>query len=112
MHSSGLGDPGAVQWPLALCLLAAWIIVFFCTLKGIHSSGKVRGSVWGLQGGLLCRWSGAELSRDLHRWCTSRPPFPTWSSSPSSSGGPRWTAPSTVSASTSPWTGAGCRVPR
>ncbi|XP_049679548.1 sodium-dependent proline transporter-like isoform X5 [Accipiter gentilis] len=41
MHSSGLGDPGAVQWPLALCLLAAWIIVFFCTLKGIHSSGKM-----------------------------------------------------------------------
>ncbi|XP_074906458.1 sodium-dependent proline transporter-like isoform X2 [Buteo buteo] len=41
MHSSGLRDPGAVQWPLALCLLAAWIIVFFCTLKGIHSSGKM-----------------------------------------------------------------------
>uniref|UniRef100_A0A8C0HKH4 Uncharacterized protein n=1 Tax=Buteo japonicus TaxID=224669 RepID=A0A8C0HKH4_9AVES len=41
MHSSGLGDPGTVQWPLALCLLAAWIIVFFCTLKGIHSSGKM-----------------------------------------------------------------------
>ncbi|NXW20640.1 SC6A7 protein, partial [Circaetus pectoralis] len=40
-HSSGLGDPGAVQWPLALCLLAAWIIVFFCTLKGLHSSGKM-----------------------------------------------------------------------
>ncbi|NXJ55259.1 SC6A7 protein, partial [Spizaetus tyrannus] len=40
-HSSGLGDPGAVQWPLALCLLAAWIVVFFCTLKGIHSSGKM-----------------------------------------------------------------------
>ncbi|XP_052668497.1 sodium-dependent proline transporter-like isoform X2 [Harpia harpyja] len=41
MHSSGLGDPGAVQWPLALCLLAAWILVFFCTQKGIHSSGKM-----------------------------------------------------------------------
>uniref|UniRef100_A0A663ES19 Transporter n=1 Tax=Aquila chrysaetos chrysaetos TaxID=223781 RepID=A0A663ES19_AQUCH len=40
-HSSGLGDPGTVQWPLALCLLAAWIIVVFCTLKGIHSSGKM-----------------------------------------------------------------------
>ncbi|KAM9602264.1 sodium-dependent proline transporter-like isoform 4-T4 [Morphnus guianensis] len=41
MHSSGLGDPGAVQWPLALCLLAAWILVFFCTQKGIHNSGKM-----------------------------------------------------------------------
>ncbi|XP_042691232.1 sodium-dependent proline transporter-like isoform X2 [Centrocercus urophasianus] len=40
-HSSGLGDPGSVQWLLALCLLAAWIVVFLCMLGGIHSSGKV-----------------------------------------------------------------------
>ncbi|NXC69824.1 SC6A7 protein, partial [Anhinga anhinga] len=40
-HSSGLRDPGPVQWPLALCLLAAWILVFLCMLKGIRSSGKV-----------------------------------------------------------------------
>ncbi|NXA21378.1 SC6A7 protein, partial [Ibidorhyncha struthersii] len=40
-HSSGLGDPGPVQWPLALCLLVAWILVFLCMLKGIRSSGKV-----------------------------------------------------------------------
>ncbi|NXT23891.1 SC6A7 protein, partial [Syrrhaptes paradoxus] len=40
-HSSGLGDPGAVRWPLALCLLAAWTLVFLCMLKGIRSSGKV-----------------------------------------------------------------------
>ncbi|NXV23710.1 SC6A7 protein, partial [Cepphus grylle] len=40
-HSSGLEDPGPVQWPLALCLLAAWILVFLCMLKGIRSSGKV-----------------------------------------------------------------------
>ncbi|NXK54794.1 SC6A7 protein, partial [Chauna torquata] len=40
-HSSGLGDPGPVQWPLALCLLVAWIVVFLCMLKGIRSSGKV-----------------------------------------------------------------------
>ncbi|NXE84270.1 SC6A7 protein, partial [Cochlearius cochlearius] len=40
-HSSGLGDPGPVQWPLALCLLAAWILVFLCMVKGIRSSGKV-----------------------------------------------------------------------
>uniref|UniRef100_A0AAY4CSS7 Transporter n=1 Tax=Denticeps clupeoides TaxID=299321 RepID=A0AAY4CSS7_9TELE len=41
VHSSGLDDPGPVRWPLALCLLFAWIIIFFCMLKGIHSSGKV-----------------------------------------------------------------------
>ncbi|XP_042312769.1 sodium-dependent proline transporter-like [Sceloporus undulatus] len=40
-HSSGLGDPGPVRWPLALCLLLAWIVIFLCTLKGIRSSGKV-----------------------------------------------------------------------
>ncbi|KAM6140427.1 LOW QUALITY PROTEIN: sodium-dependent proline transporter-like [Pterocles gutturalis] len=39
-HSSGLGDPGAVRWPLALCLLAAWTLVFLCMLKGIRI-GKV-----------------------------------------------------------------------
>ncbi|NXT44978.1 SC6A7 protein, partial [Pelecanoides urinatrix] len=39
-HSSGLEDPGPVQWPLALCLLVAWILVFLCMLKGIRSSGK------------------------------------------------------------------------
>ncbi|XP_061818209.1 sodium-dependent proline transporter isoform X2 [Nerophis lumbriciformis] len=41
VNSEGLHDPGPVRWPLALCLLAAWILVFLCTLKGIHSSGKV-----------------------------------------------------------------------
>ncbi|NWI28700.1 SC6A7 protein, partial [Sula dactylatra] len=40
-HSSGLRDPGTVQWHLALCLLAAWILIFLCMLKGIRSSGKV-----------------------------------------------------------------------
>ncbi|KAA8587097.1 hypothetical protein FQN60_000933 [Etheostoma spectabile] len=39
--SEGLHDPGPVRWPLALCLLAAWIIIFLCMLKGIRSSGKV-----------------------------------------------------------------------
>ncbi|XP_072849442.2 sodium-dependent proline transporter isoform X3 [Pogona vitticeps] len=41
VHSSGLGDPGPVRWPLALCLLLAWTVLFLCLLKGIRSSGKV-----------------------------------------------------------------------
>uniref|UniRef100_A0A8C7ZKC6 Transporter n=1 Tax=Oryzias sinensis TaxID=183150 RepID=A0A8C7ZKC6_9TELE len=41
VNSEGLHDPGPVRWPLALCLLAAWIIIFLCMLKGIRSSGKV-----------------------------------------------------------------------
>ncbi|XP_048693686.1 LOW QUALITY PROTEIN: sodium-dependent proline transporter-like [Caretta caretta] len=40
-HSSGLHDPGPVRWPLAVCLLVAWIVIFLCMLKGIRSSGKV-----------------------------------------------------------------------
>lgn len=40
-YSEGLHDPGPVRWPLALCLLLAWIIIFFCMLKGIRSAGKV-----------------------------------------------------------------------
>ncbi|KAG9351825.1 hypothetical protein JZ751_023076 [Albula glossodonta] len=39
--NEGLHDPGPVRWPLAICLLAAWIIIFLCMLKGIRSSGKV-----------------------------------------------------------------------
>lgn len=58
-HSSGLGDPGSVQWLLALCLLAAWIVVFLCMLGGIHSSGKVSGV--GARLGMLSQQSGAEL---------------------------------------------------
>ncbi|XP_046906476.1 sodium-dependent proline transporter isoform X2 [Hypomesus transpacificus] len=41
VNSKGLHDPGPVRWPLALCLLAAWIIIFLCMIKGIRSSGKV-----------------------------------------------------------------------
>ncbi|XP_044159859.1 sodium-dependent proline transporter-like isoform X2 [Bufo gargarizans] len=41
VHSSGLSDPGPVRWQLALCLLAAWIIIFLCMIKGIRSSGKI-----------------------------------------------------------------------
>ncbi|XP_072118537.1 sodium-dependent proline transporter isoform X2 [Mobula birostris] len=39
--STGLGDPGPVRWQLAICLLAAWVFIFLCCLKGIRSSGKV-----------------------------------------------------------------------
>lgn len=42
VNSKGLHDPGPVRWPLALCLLAAWVVIFLCMLKGIRSSGKVR----------------------------------------------------------------------
>lgn len=32
---------GKVHWDLALCLLLAWVICYFCIWKGIKSTGKV-----------------------------------------------------------------------
>lgn len=40
-ESDGIENMGEVQWHLALCLLAAWIVIFLCLIKGIKSSGKV-----------------------------------------------------------------------
>ncbi|RWS26644.1 sodium- and chloride-dependent glycine transporter 2-like protein, partial [Leptotrombidium deliense] len=40
-RSSGIEETGFIRWPLALSLLAAWLIVFICLSKGVQSSGKV-----------------------------------------------------------------------
>jgi hypothetical protein len=40
--SSGIEDTGAPKWPLLMCLLLAWLIVFLCLSKGVQTSGKVR----------------------------------------------------------------------
>jgi len=40
-ESSGLHDMGTPLWGLALSLMAAWIVIFLCLMKGIKSSGKV-----------------------------------------------------------------------
>uniref|UniRef100_A0AAQ4S832 Transporter n=1 Tax=Gasterosteus aculeatus aculeatus TaxID=481459 RepID=A0AAQ4S832_GASAC len=39
--SKGIEYPGDIRWPLAGCLLLAWIIVYCSLAKGIKSSGKV-----------------------------------------------------------------------
>ncbi|TRY73528.1 hypothetical protein TCAL_03333 [Tigriopus californicus] len=41
VQSNGIEEMGSIQWHLALCLLAAWIVIFCCLIKGIKSSGKV-----------------------------------------------------------------------
>lgn len=41
-------DTHAMKWDLVLCLLFAWIFVFFCTIGGVKSVGKVTDCV------LLC----------------------------------------------------------
>ncbi|XP_028680947.2 sodium- and chloride-dependent taurine transporter [Erpetoichthys calabaricus] len=39
--SSGIEEVGILKWDLALCLLAVWVICFFCIWKGVRSTGKV-----------------------------------------------------------------------
>jgi len=39
--SKGLSDVGSIRWELALCLLVAWVVCYFCIWKGVKSSGKV-----------------------------------------------------------------------
>ncbi|XP_012670425.2 solute carrier family 6 member 22, tandem duplicate 2 [Clupea harengus] len=39
--SRGIEELGVVRWDLALCLLLAWIICYFCVWKGVKSTGKV-----------------------------------------------------------------------
>lgn len=39
--SSGIENIGNVRWDLALCLLLAWILCYFCVWNGVKSTGKV-----------------------------------------------------------------------
>ncbi|CAL8242509.1 unnamed protein product [Merluccius merluccius] len=41
VRMSGDGGLGAMNWELALCLLIAWVVCYFCVFKGIRSTGKV-----------------------------------------------------------------------
>ncbi|TTP91405.1 Sodium- and chloride-dependent taurine transporter [Bagarius yarrelli] len=56
--SSGIDEVGELKWDLALCLLAVWVICFFCIWKGVKSTGKVRewdrGREGGREGGRDC----------------------------------------------------------
>lgn len=37
-----MDDNGGFKWWIVICLMVAWIIVFFIVMKGIQSSGKVK----------------------------------------------------------------------
>ncbi|KAK3736140.1 hypothetical protein QZH41_015529, partial [Actinostola sp. cb2023] len=39
--SKGIDQPGPLNTPVTLCLLAAWVIVYFCIFKGVRTTGKV-----------------------------------------------------------------------
>ncbi|XP_052078661.1 sodium-dependent proline transporter-like [Mytilus californianus] len=40
-EANGFGDFGGVSLKLVICLLLTWVVIFFCLMKGIKSSGKV-----------------------------------------------------------------------
>lgn len=44
--TTGIHDLGALRWELALCLLLAWVICYFCIWKGVKTTGKVRCSAF------------------------------------------------------------------
>ncbi|KAL6473351.1 hypothetical protein MHYP_G00169120 [Metynnis hypsauchen] len=33
-------DSGGLQWPMVLCLIAAWMVLWVCCIRGIESTGK------------------------------------------------------------------------
>ncbi|XP_054902074.1 sodium- and chloride-dependent creatine transporter 1 [Poeciliopsis prolifica] len=39
--SGGLHEPGVISYEMVLCLVATWVIVYFCIWKGVKSTGKV-----------------------------------------------------------------------
>uniref|UniRef100_A0A8P4G526 Transporter n=1 Tax=Dicentrarchus labrax TaxID=13489 RepID=A0A8P4G526_DICLA len=39
--SSGLEETGEFNWELILCLMAVWVMVYFCVWKGVKSTGKI-----------------------------------------------------------------------
>lgn len=55
--SDGIEHIGDLRWELALCLLAAWTICYFCIWKGTKSTGKVRDG-----SSARCRRGGGEWS--------------------------------------------------
>ncbi|XP_052567520.1 sodium-dependent proline transporter [Culex pipiens pallens] len=39
--SDGIGSPGGIVWPLFVCNLLAWIVIYCCIINGVESVGKV-----------------------------------------------------------------------
>ncbi|XP_062891481.1 creatine transporter-like [Mobula hypostoma] len=39
--SSGLAEMGEVSWQVTLCLVATWLLVYFCIWKGVKCTGKI-----------------------------------------------------------------------
>ncbi|XP_067275611.1 sodium- and chloride-dependent GABA transporter 2-like isoform X2 [Pseudorasbora parva] len=39
--SGGIEEIGKINWEILLCLIAVWIVCYFCVWKGVKSTGKV-----------------------------------------------------------------------
>uniref|UniRef100_A0A182J071 Transporter n=1 Tax=Anopheles atroparvus TaxID=41427 RepID=A0A182J071_ANOAO len=39
--SDGIEQPGGIVWPLLVCNILAWLVIFCCIAKGVESIGKV-----------------------------------------------------------------------
>ncbi|GAA6073927.1 sodium- and chloride-dependent creatine transporter 1-like [Tachysurus ichikawai] len=39
--SDGLDTPGQINWEVTLCLMAVWVMIYFCVWKGVKSTGKI-----------------------------------------------------------------------
>lgn len=39
--TTSIADSGGINWPIVVCLLAAWSIIAICCMRGISTSGKV-----------------------------------------------------------------------
>lgn len=44
--SPSIDDNGGFKWWIIVCLILAWIVVFFIVMKGIQSSGKVNYKIY------------------------------------------------------------------
>ncbi|KAE8282199.1 Sodium-dependent neutral amino acid transporter B(0)AT1 [Larimichthys crocea] len=38
--TASIEDSGGIHWPVVVCLLAAWTVIFICYIRGISTSGK------------------------------------------------------------------------
>ncbi|XP_034559960.1 sodium-dependent neutral amino acid transporter B(0)AT1-like [Notolabrus celidotus] len=38
--STSISDSGGIHWPIVVCLVAAWSVIYICYIRGISTSGK------------------------------------------------------------------------